>query len=1087
MFASTVVADVLSAVGLGLVGIRLELFLFAVALVSYLVLFKRVVPSPSKKVQGKGAGGKTGDLGRSSVSRQQFKATPEFDSGDSDEVTQGFQIAFEQGDDRAVLQFWSKLKMCEDAPAVPLANVVESMQRLKKDTPVIIRELKAYFKRYPSECNAGVVSDVLESLSKRLDSELMEQIMAMLPSFDMQADPRMYEILLNTYFTLRNFTEVKALVAEMKREKVPITVRAGIVVMKTALKMNNFDEALTCFRELRCEWQDSTSESTSQRHLLSQLVELACKEHRLASFLPELEGMPLTEGIVHMLLTECARQTDTSLTQRVEEFAHKHGVTFSDQSYGLLVRGYSGDPSRVNALLNELLARGVGVTPDFALAVISVCSQTADVAMADKIYEHLKDKKLNVLSALVRFYAEHEEHEKACAVYEKDLTNSAFMDPRLERTLMTAALRSGRSQLAESLLGVSPSDLAKYITMIRNCAAEKNLAGAKAVFESAKQSQAEMNSVIYNTVLDACVACQDIKAAEEWMEYAKQEDMIDVVSFNTLIKAHLQLGNFARVQALMEKMKKEGLQPNEVTYNELINAMVTKGGERSRTDVWGVVAEMHEANVKPNQVTCSILLKCLNAHSDEKNITRTMDLINTIDESMDEVLLSSVIEACIRIGKPELLSATLHRLHGSSRISVTGSHTFGSLIKAYGHSQDIDGVWRCWKEMRSRHIRPTSITIGCMVEAVVNNGDAEGAYELIHQMQDDDQCRESLNAVIYCSVLKGFAREKKLERVWQVYEEMSRKKLEVSIVTFNTVIDACARCGRMDQVASIEEDMRSNSIKPNVITYSTMMKGYCQMGDIQTGFAILKRMKEAGDARPDEIMYNSLLDGCAQNNLVDEGCALLQEMQRDGVKPSNYTLSILVKMMSRARKLDGAFAIVEDISRKYQIRPNVHVYANLILSCICNRSLKRGMQTLEQMANDGVQPDSRTYSMLIRACIQGGLQEEAAGLLRAALGLPEPIPILSRFRATAVHLDSNFVNESIGGLAESGRGHGLAASLLSDLRKHNPRIRVDADTQRRVKSPGAQAPRLVPSFGGGKGSAGKGSAAAPWRNARAAR
>ena len=61
----------------------------------------------------------------------------------------------------------------------------------------------------------------------------------------------------------------------------------------------------------------------------------------------------------------------------------------------------------------------------------------------------------------------------------------------------------------------------------------------KAVFESAKQSVAEMDSVIYNTALDACVACQDIEAAEEWMGYSKQEGMTDVVSFNTLIKAHL--------------------------------------------------------------------------------------------------------------------------------------------------------------------------------------------------------------------------------------------------------------------------------------------------------------------------------------------------------------------------------------------------------------------------------------------------------------------------------------------------------------------------------------------------------------------
>ena len=44
-------------------------------------------------------------------------------------------------------------------------------------------------------------------------------------------------------------------------------------------------------------------------------------------------------------------------------------------------------------------------------------------------------------------------------------------------------------------------------------------------------------------------------------------------------------------------------------------------------------------------------------------------------------------------------------------------------------------VWRCWKEMRNRHIAPTPITLGCMVEAVVSNGDTEGAFDLIHTME----------------------------------------------------------------------------------------------------------------------------------------------------------------------------------------------------------------------------------------------------------------------------------------------------------------------------------------------------------------
>ncbi len=40
--------------------------------------------------------------------------------------------------------------------------------------------------------------------------------------------------------------------------------------------------------------------------------------------------------------------------------------------------------------------------------------------------------------------------------------------------------------------------------------------------------------------------------------------------------------------------------------------------------------------------------------------------------------------------------------------------------------------------MSSRHLRPTSVMIGCMVEAVVNSGQAKDARELVHQMQDDD-------------------------------------------------------------------------------------------------------------------------------------------------------------------------------------------------------------------------------------------------------------------------------------------------------------------------------------------------------------
>ena len=76
--------------------------------------------------------------------------------------------------------------------------------------------------------------------------------------------------------------------------------------------------------------------------------------------------------------------------------------------------------------------------------------------------------------------------------------------------------------------------------------------------------------------------------------------------------------------------------------------MIYKSSAQGRADVWSIVAETQEAGVKQNCVTGSTLLKCFDANSEEQNIARTMNLISSMDETMNEVLLSSVVEAYAR-------------------------------------------------------------------------------------------------------------------------------------------------------------------------------------------------------------------------------------------------------------------------------------------------------------------------------------------------------------------------------------------------------------------------------------------------------
>jgi pentatricopeptide repeat protein len=890
----------------------------------------------------------------------------------------------------------------------------------------------------------------------------MDGILTMLPSLKLTKDARTYEIMLSMNLTLRNFLEVKRLIAEMKETDVPLTIRALVTSIKAALRTTSVTDALEAFRELKVLWasEEQRSESSSQasRDIVYQLVELACKERQLHHFLPEFEGLPLTEEALNAMLVECIRLDNSEYARCIERLAKEQNAPLSETTYSLLIKAFMTDAAHARSIINEVSTSRNSHSPELVSAILAFCAKNSEWDFADRFFEDSKPQSISILSTFIRFYLDIGNPEKACDIYEQDvqaLNTAGASGPfastigsRTERSLLNAAFRCGRTSLANKLLEASPCDVGKHISMIQSCASANNLDNAFSIFNSLERSGVDLNCVVYNAVLDACVQCRDFGAAEKWMEKSKQAGMADVVSYNTLIKACLMGNKISKARGLMDEMRGLGLQPNRVTYNELMNHVISGSGRKD--ELWSIVKEMKEAGLQPNQVTCSILLKFLNARSSEAEVAMTMDLIDTMDEQMDEVLLSSVVEACVRIGKPDLLARKLKEFQGSDRISVNGAHTFGSLIKAYGHAGDVDGVWRCWKEMRSRHIKPSSITLGCMVEAIIRNGDTDGAYDLIQQIEDDTQCQDAINSVIYCSLLKGFARERKLDRVWSVYKEMEKKRIDMSIVSYNTVIDACARVGRMDSVTGLLQDMKTRSVKPNLITFSTMIKGHSQAGDVQIAFALLDEMKRETNLKPDEILYNSLLDGCAQHGLVEEGLRLLEEMQTEGVAPSNFTLSVLVKLMNRARRLDQAFAKVKEISQKYKFKPNVHVYTNLVQACVSNRQLSRAMDTLQTMINEDVHPDSRTYTILVRASIANNLAEQAVALLRGALGLSGASPVVSQ--SMCANLDHALVNETLNGLVDRGCTQSLAVPLLNDVKACKQRVRVDATTQSRVMS-----------------------------------
>merc|ERR1712032_1390749 len=166
---------------------------------------------------------------------------------------------------------------------------------------------------------------------------------------------------------------------------------------------------------------------------------------------------------------------------------------------------------------------------------------------------------------------------------------------------------------------------------------------------------------------------------------------------------------------------------------------------------------------------------------------------------------------------------------------------------------------------------------------------------------------------------------------------MRTQKVAMSLAAYNALIDACARSSDMARVPQLLQDMVRDRFEPNIVTYSTILKGYCQVNRLDRAFELLQEMKRSTKYRPDEITYNTLIDGCARHCLYDKGVLLLREMQEAGVRPSNFTLSVLVKLARRSRQPEKAFELCKELAQQYNLRLNVHVYNNLIHACTSNQ------------------------------------------------------------------------------------------------------------------------------------------------------
>merc|ERR1719410_3281436 len=367
------------------------------------------------------------------------------------------------------------------------------------------------------------------------------------------------------------------------------------------------------------------------------------------------------------------------------------------------------------------------------------------------------------------------------------------------------------------------------------------------------------------------------------------------------------------------------------------------------------------------------------AHANQ--LPRILQMVEVMDMPSDDVLLCSMMQACLRAERLDLLAELSRRPLGDQPFSAP---LYGSMIKAFGQARNMEQVRSLWKDMIARGVEPSAVTLGCMVEALVVNGETDEAWLLVQETWEKEHLRQLINTVTYSSLLKGFVNQP--DKMMELYKEMRARRVECNTITYNTILNCFAQCRSMRRVPQILEDMRTATppTEPDMVTYSTLLKGFCASGDLDTALGLLEEMRKQGTFKADEMLYNTLLSGCAREQRISDALRILSEMRDTGVAPSNYTLTMLVKLLGRCKRLGQVFSIVEELTTEFGIRLNIQVYTCMIQACFHNRQPAKALALLDRLVVEGLRPDEKTNLALVRGFLQLGHVAVAVDVIRRA-------------------------------------------------------------------------------------------------------
>ncbi|KAF6144336.1 hypothetical protein GIB67_024563 [Kingdonia uniflora] len=333
----------------------------------------------------------------------------------------------------------------------------------------------------------------------------------------------------------------------------------------------------------------------------------------------------------------------------------------------------------------------------------------------------------------------------------------------------------------------NPGIYIKLIVMLGKC---KQSEKAQSLFDSMIEEGLTINLEMYTALLSAYSRSGLIDHAFSLLNQMKNTTgcLPDVFTYSILIKSCLQIFAFSEVQKLLSDMTAQGIKPNTVTYNTLIDAY----GKAGRFELMEstLIEMLHEQQCEPDVWTMNSTLRAFGGSGQIETMEKCYEKFKSAGINPNIKTFNILLGSYAKTGNYEKMSAVMEYMQ-KYYFSWT-IVTYNVVIDAFGRAGNLKQMEYLFRLMRSERIKPNCITL--------------------------------------CSLVSAYGRAGSAEKIGGVLRFIENSDVMLDTAFFNCLVDAYGRVGRLVEMKGVLEMMEKRGCKPDKVTYTTMIKGYSANG-----------------------------------------------------------------------------------------------------------------------------------------------------------------------------------------------------------------------------------------------------------------